>query len=111
MKLLSKITARVLLNGIALYIAERFISGVMITGDWRGLLAGAVTLALLNTFVRPLVRLFGAPLVWITLGLFNFVIYALMVWAADLLVADVAFTGIGALIKTSLIVAIVNIIF
>lgn len=110
MKLASKIAARVLLNGLALYIAERYISGFFITQDWFGLLIAAIVLAVLNTFIRPIVHLMSMPLVWITLGLFNFVIYALMVWIADVLVADIAFASIGALVKTSVIVALVNII-
>jgi putative membrane protein len=40
-------------------------------------------LTLVNAFVRPIVRFFTAPLNCLTLGLFSFVVNALMFWLAS----------------------------
>jgi putative membrane protein len=40
-------------------------------------------LTLVNAFVRPIVRFFTAPLNCLTLGLFSFIVNALMFWLAS----------------------------
>ena len=78
---------RLVINGIALYIATRFVPGLTFDGHWTTIAIVAFIFGLVNALVRPLLEVLTCPLVILTLGLFTFVINALMLmltgWIAD----------------------------
>ena len=76
--------------------------GVSITSFGAALIA-ALVLGLLNTIVRPLLVLLTLPVTVLTLGLFLFVINALMFWAAASLLAGFNVAGFAAALIGSLI--------
>ncbi|HSQ70976.1 MAG TPA: phage holin family protein [Rubrivivax sp.] len=76
-----KIIVRWLLLAAALLLVANLYSGVSVDGFSSALFA-AFVLGLFNTLVRPLLVLLTLPVTLLTLGLFLFVINALMFWAA-----------------------------
>ncbi len=84
-----KIIVRWLLLAAALLLVAQVYDGVRISGFGAALIA-AVVIGLFNTLVRPLLVVLTLPVTLITLGLFLFVINALMFWAAR--VCSMAFT-------------------
>ena len=76
-----KLLVRWLLLAAALLLVAYLYPGVSITSFGAAMIA-ALVLGLLNTVVRPLLVLLTLPVTLITLGLFLFVINALMFWAA-----------------------------
>ena len=70
---------RWLINTLALYVAVRVVPGVNYHGGAMGLLLVAALFGLVNATFRPLLTLLTCPLVLLTLGLFLFVINAMMV--------------------------------
>ncbi len=75
-----KFLLRLLATAAALWIATQIVPGVEHTGPWVSLLLVALVFGLLNAVVRPLLKLLTCPLILLTLGLFTFVINALMLW-------------------------------
>lgn len=73
-----KFLLRLLATAAALWIATQIVPGVEHTGPWASLLLVALVFGLLNAVVRPLLKLLTCPLILLTLGLFTFVINALM---------------------------------
>ena len=71
-------------------------------------LVGAAVLALLNGFVRPLLVLLTLPVTILTLGLFLFVINALMFLAAGELVSGFHVQSFWAALLGSLVVSVVS---
>lgn len=71
---------RLLVNAAALWIATQIVPGVRHSGPWTSLLLVALVFGLLNAIVRPILKLLTCPLILLTLGLFTFVINALMLW-------------------------------
>lgn len=75
--------ARWLISAIALYLtaklAEYIRLGIHVSGAVPVLLAVAV-LAIVNALIRPLIIVLTLPLNCLTLGLFTFIINALMFW-------------------------------
>lgn len=69
---------RWLINTLAIYVAVRVVPGVQYTGGPVGFLMVALIFGLVNATVRPLLSLLTCPLVLVTLGLFLFVINAMM---------------------------------
>ncbi len=111
MGFLLKFLGRIILNGAALWLARKYFPGFMMAAGEEALVAGALVLALLNTFVRPILRLVTLPLRWITLGLFNIVINIAILALADYLLPQLTIQGFPTLFWTSLIVALANAFF
>ncbi|HLN80929.1 MAG TPA: phage holin family protein, partial [Thermoanaerobaculia bacterium] len=58
----------------------QIVPGVRHDGPWTSLLLVALVFGVLNAIVRPLLKLLTCPLILLTLGLFTFVINAVMLW-------------------------------
>ena len=71
---------RLVFTAAALWVAELIVPGIYNTGPWVNLLGVAVVFGLVNALVRPLLLVLTCPLVVLTLGLFIFVLNALMLW-------------------------------
>lgn len=74
---------RLLINAAALALTFWLVNGLC--WDWNSnsiltLLLLSLVFGVVNAFIRPLVTLLTCPLVILTLGLFTFVINALMLW-------------------------------
>lgn len=72
--------SRLLINAAALWLATRLVPGISFDGDWRLLFVVALVFGLLNVLVRPILKLLTLPFLIITLGLFIFVLNAVMLW-------------------------------
>ena len=81
--------------------------GEVVTSFTSALIAAAV-LGILNTIVRPLLVLLTLPVTVITVGLFLFVINALMFWAAASLLSGFNVTGFTAALIGSLIYSLLQ---
>lgn len=76
---------RLLVNAAALWVATQFVPGVTFQGEWPAFLVVALTFGVLNAVVRPVAWVLTFPLIIVTLGLFLFVVNALMLWLTSLL--------------------------
>lgn len=76
-----------LVNTIAIMLAVKFVPGIVYTGRWGGILVVGLIFGLINTFIRPFIKLFTLPLLILSLGLFTFIINAMMLsltsWLSD----------------------------
>jgi putative membrane protein len=66
-------------NGLALYAAVWLLPGVDFTGTWLNFVVLAAVFALVNTFVKPILKILTLPITAVTLGLFLIVVNALMI--------------------------------
>jgi len=71
---------RLFVNAIALYAATRIVPGLTFDGHWTTMTIVAFIFGLVNALVRPVLEVLTCPLIVLTLGLFTFVINALMLW-------------------------------
>lgn len=99
---------RILGNGLAIYAAHYFITGFSVAGGWKEYLLAGVLLGLLNTIVKPPIKLIAMPLIWLSLGMFLVVINALMLWLVDYAFDFVTIADITALVWATIVVAVVN---
>ncbi|PSR33215.1 MAG: hypothetical protein C7B46_10735 [Sulfobacillus benefaciens] len=83
--------------GIGIY-AQRGVSVV-----WA-----ALALGLVNMLVRPIVRLIAFPITLLTLGLFGWVINALMLWLVSDLVPGFVVTGFMPALWGSLLLGLIS---
>jgi putative membrane protein len=96
-----------LANALALIVAIAVLHDVTI-GSAGDLLAAAVVFGLLNTFLKPILKLLTLPLAVITLRLIWFVVAAFMLKLTALIIDSFDIHGIVALFWATLIVWAVN---
>lgn len=77
--MLLDLLVRVIINGIALAAAIRFVPGAAFGGDVWKLVALAIVFGLVNAYLRPIVKLLSLPLNLLTFGLVGLVINVAMV--------------------------------
>ena len=102
-----KLILKWLLSATALLLVAYLYSGVVVT-SFTGALIAALVLGALNTVVRPILVLLTLPVTLVTVGLFLFVINALMFWTAASLVSGLNVTGFGAALIGSLIYSVLQ---
>ena len=85
--LMDKYFIKWIVNTIAIMLAIKFVPGIVYAGEWWGILVVGLIFGLINTFIRPFIKLFALPLLILSLGLFTFIINALMLsltsWLSD----------------------------
>ncbi len=91
-----------LLSAAAL-LAVAYIYGGVSVASFGTAMVAALVIGLLNMLVRPILVVLTIPITLITLGLFLFVINALMFWAASGLIGGFAVSGFWAALLGSLI--------
>ena len=99
-----------LLAACALLLVANFLPGVHVQSFGSAMIAAAV-IGLLNVLVRPILVILTLPVTIVTLGLFLFVINALMFWAAGSMLAGFQVSGfwvalLGSLISSALMLVI-----
>lgn len=97
-----KLLAKWLLSASALLLVAQLYSGVELQGFAAAMVA-ALVIGLFNIFLRPLLILLTLPVTMLTMGLFLFIINALLFWAAARLldgfqVRDFAAALLGSLL-------------
>jgi putative membrane protein len=97
-----KLIVRWLLLALALLLVAHLYPGVSLTGFGAAMVA-ALVLGLFNALLRPLLVMLTLPVTLITLGLFLFVINALLFWAAASVLSGFNVTGFGAALIGSLL--------
>lgn len=111
------------INAAAIWVAAAVVSGIELnkgSGDGRGsvsdrlvmLLVVAAIFAAVNAVVKPIATMIGLPLIVVTLGLFIFVINALMLLLTSAIsdAVNVPFhvDGFGAALFGALVVTLVS---
>ncbi|QTN26758.1 phage holin family protein [Rhodoferax sp. AJA081-3] len=104
-----KLLAKWLLSAAALLAVAYLYSGVQIQSYSSALIA-ALVIGLLNSVLRPILVILTLPVTVVTLGLFLFVINALMFWAAASLLAGFNVSGFAAALIGSLIYSVLAIV-
>ena len=97
-----KIIIRWLLLAAALLLVAHLYPGVVVDSFGSAMIA-AFVIGLLNTLLRPVLVLLTLPVTLITLGLFLFVINALMFYFAASMLNGLHVTGFAAALIGSLI--------
>ncbi len=101
------ILIRWVLNALALWVVAQLIKGFTITGI-PTLFWTAAVLGLVNALIRPFLLLITLPINILTLGLFTFVINAIMLLLVAALVPGFNVAGFGTALLAAVLLAIVS---
>ncbi|NCA79984.1 MAG: phage holin family protein [Sphingobacteriia bacterium] len=99
--------ANLLISALAVYLTAWLLPGISVKSYWAAI-GVAFVIGLLNVLVKPLLTLLTIPVTVLTLGLFLFVIDALVVMLASKLLDSFQVNGFWWALLFSIIVSVVT---
>lgn len=100
---------RWLILSVAIMIAAHLFDGIRVDGFGTALFA-ALVLGVLNAFFRPILFILTLPITVLTLGLFTFVINALLLMMTSGIIGGLVVDGFGAALFGSLVISLVSLL-
>lgn len=92
---------------IAVFIAERILPGIQCDST-SALLGASLLLGIVNAFVRPILLLLSLPFIIVTMGLFIFVVNALLLMFVSTIIPSFHVDGFWNAFFGSIIISIVS---
>ena len=102
-----KFILRWLLAALVLLLIANFVPGIALTGWYAAIITVAI-LGLVNAIIRPIIVLLTLPINILTLGLFSFVINALLIWFVATIVQGFSVDGFVAALIAAILLAAAN---
>ncbi|WP_049690870.1 phage holin family protein [Anaerococcus jeddahensis] len=102
-----KLLIQWLVNAISLYILDILFSGISFTEN-KAIIITALLLVFVNAIIKPILKLLSLPLTIITLGLFSFIVNAIVLQTAFNLSSGAMIDSFSTAIFASIILAIIN---
>ena len=96
---------RLLISGIIAYVLAKILSGIHISNITTAIIF-ALVLACLNAIIKPILVVLTLPITVVTLGLFLFVINALIILLADKLMDGIKVDGFWWALIFSIILSV-----
>ncbi len=103
-----RIIIRILINAAALWVAAQLLDGITLSDQPVAVLIVAVVFGLVNSFIRPVVRLLTFPFTIVTLGLFTLVVNAAMLQLTDWLTGGLNVVGFWTSVLGGIIISLVS---
>jgi len=102
-----KFLVSILINSVAVVIASYFVPNVSISSYFTAILV-AVFLGLINTFIKPIVKVLSLPINVLTLGLFSLVINGFFILLTSYYVAGFKVDGFLYAVLFSVVLSFVS---
>lgn len=106
--MLKRLIARILGCALGIALAARYVSGVYVEGSASFLFLAGLILAVLISFLDPLLKIITFPLRLLTLNLFSIVIDMAMVWITQAASPGFNIENLTALFFTTIIIYLTN---
>ncbi len=106
---MAKILVHWALSALAIGIVSQIVPGFMVDGIAAALIA-AIVIGFINATLGLALKIVTFPLTIVTLGLFWFVINALMIELASMFVPGFTVTGFGSAFLGGIVLTLVNIV-
>ena len=94
-------------NAIALFLTVNLVNGISVDNPIT-LLIATIVVAIVNTLIRPILRLISLPITMVTFGLFAIVVNAACLGLAALFVPGFEISGIIPALIGALVLSIVS---
>ncbi len=101
------ITFRWLALTLAIIVTAYLVGGIQVSGFWSALFAAAV-LGILNAFFRPIILVLTLPINILTMGLFTFVINAVLLKMASGVISGFNVEGFWPAMFGSFLISVVS---
>ena len=98
---------KLLAIAVAVYLTVNLVPGITLTGGWLTLGLVSLVWAVIITVVRPVLQILSLPITIITLGLFSFILNALLFWAMEFIVPGFDVAGFIPALLGSIVLSVI----
>ena len=98
---------RWVLYSLAIIFIAWVIPGISVETFWTAMIA-AIVIALINTFIKPIIQFISLPVNFLTLGLFTFVINALLFMLAGAITPGLEVDGFLSALLGSILLSLLS---
>jgi putative membrane protein len=92
----------------AVYLTVTLVPGVSVSGGWITILLVALVWSVITMVIRPVLKILTLPINILTVGLFSFVLNALLFWAMTLVVPGFIVAGFVPALLGALVLSILS---
>lgn len=92
----------------AVILTVYIVPGVTIAGGWVNIFLVALVWSVITMLIKPVLQILTLPITIVTLGLFLFVLNALLFWAMVLIVPGFAVAGFWSALLGALVLSILS---
>jgi putative membrane protein len=96
-------------NAVVLAVVSAIFSGVTVHHSFWTLVWAAAVFGLLNTVLKPILKVLTFPLALLTLGVAWFFVAMLMLWLTDAIIGGFDISGFWTLVGATVIAWVVNV--
>lgn len=114
---LIKLSLDLILNGVCLYAVIHFVDGVTYTGGLWFFLIGGIIMGVLNSVVKPILKIISLPFIFLSGGIFLIVINGVLLWFLSYFLSvaafrdtSITFPNLGAYAIGALVFGLINFI-
>jgi putative membrane protein len=100
----------IIANSVGLYVASVIVPGITVSADiplYYFLIAGLI-FTIIFSIILPIIKFISFPIIFLTLGLFSFVLNLIAFYALDQLLVGLDFSSILSIILTSIVISSIN---
>jgi len=101
---------RILSNALALYLVTSLVPGVSFRGDWKAYVFAGLIFAVINAFLKPILKLVSMPFIVLTLGLFSIVVNMATLWILVQVVTELSIRDWWSYLWATLVIGLFNLI-
>ena len=102
-----KILANWVVNAFSLFLVSRIVQGVHLA-DFKSAMIAVAVIGLINALIKPALLLLTLPITILTLGLFTFVINAILFMFAGSILNGFTVEGFGSAFIGSIVLTIIS---
>jgi putative membrane protein len=103
-----RLILKLLINAAALWVAGRLVSGITLEGELLTILVVALIFGLVNTFIKPILKVLSFPVIILTIGLFTLVINAAMLGLTAAVTDALSIEDVWSAILGAIVVSVVS---
>jgi putative membrane protein len=103
-----RLIVRILINAAALWVADRIVEGIELSGRFWAILLVALIFGVVNAIIKPVVKLLSLPVLILSLGLFALVINAGMLALTAALTDNLTVDGFIPALLGALVISVVS---
>lgn len=92
----------------AVFITVNLVPGISVAGGWMTILLLALVWSVITMVIRPVLQILTLPITVITIGLFSFVLNALLFWTMELIVPGFDVQGFVPALLGAVVLSLVN---
>lgn len=92
----------------AVFLTVNLVPGITVSGGWTTILLVALAWSVIVMVIRPVLQILTLPITVVTIGLFAFILNALLFWAMSLVVPGFDVAGFFPALLGAVVLSIAN---